>query len=171
MSVERASRRVLGIDPGLTITGYGCIEGRADAPRLVEAGVFRLVRGSAVRGPIPQRLAELDRDFRELLDRLRPDVIAIESLFAHYKHPATAILMGHARGVLMLAAHQTGATLVELKPNMVKNALVGHGHAGKRQVQTAVRDVFGLAEAPKPPDMADALAIALCAAHRLDLDA
>lgn len=159
--------RILGIDPGLTVTGYGCIEGTADRPTLVEAGVFRLVRGSGPRGPIVNRLAELDRDFRELLERIRPSVIAIESLFAHYKHPATAILMGHARGVLMLAAHQSGATIVELKPNMVKNAVVGHGHAGKRQVQLAIRDIFHLAEVPKPPDVADALAIALCAAQRV----
>lgn len=155
--------RILGIDPGLGITGYGCVE--SPERRLVEAGVFRLNRALA----IPARLAELDRDFRALLERLKPNVVAVESLFAHYKHPATAIAMGHARGVLLLAAHCSGARLVELRPNMVKKSLTGHGHATKHQMQAAIKGAFGLAKAPEPADMADALAVALCASSRLEL--
>lgn len=163
--------RVLGIDPGLRITGYGCLQGSPERPEIVEAGVFRLGKGGpsgdrASAASVSSRLAELDRDFRELLERTTPEVVAVESLFAHYKHPATAIVMGHARGVLLLAVREAGIQLVELKPNSVKKAITGFGHAGKPQMQRAVQSVFGLAEPPSPPDVADALAIALTASRR-----
>lgn len=162
--------RVLGIDPGTNITGFGCID-MADRPSLVEAGVFRL-KGSAVANGVDSlssRLAELDADVRDLLERVSPDVVAVESLFAHYKHPATAITMGHARGVILLAVQRCGAQLVELKPNEVKKALTGHGHASKSQIQHAVMAAYRLAELPTPEDMADAIAIATCAAWRVGL--
>jgi crossover junction endodeoxyribonuclease RuvC len=169
---------VLGIDPGLRITGYACLESsRAGiTPSIVEAGVFRLVRartrradGTAAPTPsVADRLVELDRDFRELLARSGPELVAIEGLFSHYRHPATAIVMGHARGVLLLAARQAGVEVMELKPREVKKAVSGFGGAGKGQVQHTMRDVFALAELPTPPDMADAMAIALCAARRLE---
>lgn len=157
--------RILGIDPGLRITGYGCVEGSADVPTLVEAGVVKLdkVKGRSVSA----RLAELDRDVRGLIERLAPAAVAVESLFAHYRHPATAIAMGHARGVILLAIERAGLELVEVKPNMVKKSLTGNGHAAKEQVQRCVQDVFGLADVPRPPDIADAIAIALCASHRV----
>lgn len=171
--------RVLGIDPGLLITGYGCVEdGRAGnrrgaSPALVEAGLIRL-GGSPASGKsgrrrvsIAERLAELDEDLRGMLGRLRPDAAAVESLFAHYAHPATAIAMAHARGVILLNMRRAGLPLVELKPNTVKKFIAGHGHAGKSQVQEAVRSALRLAAAPEPPDVADAIAIALCAAWRL----
>lgn len=123
-------------------------------------------RASMSAASVSARLAELDRDFREALGRLAPEVVAVESLFAHYKHPATAIVMGHARGVLLLAIRQAGCRLVELKPNEVKKSLTGHGHASKAQMQAAVQQTFDLAEPPSPPDVADAIAIALCAARR-----
>lgn len=174
--------RILGIDPGLRLTGYACIDGLGDRPALLEAGVLRLtLRGRAAAdskppqsGRVPisarsvsDRLAELDADFRELLARLRPEAVAIESLFAHYKHPATAIVMGHARGILLLAVRQANLRLIEYKPNEIKKSLTGHGHAAKDQMQRAVQAHFGLAEPPNPPDVADAIAIALCAARRL----
>jgi len=162
--------RILGIDPGLRLTGYACLDGRGDVPRLVEAGVLRLAKGrsgGASAASVSERLEELDTDFRELLTRLNPHAVGVESVFAHYKHPATAIVMGHARGVLLLAIRAAGLTLVELKPNAVKKSLTGHGHAGKGQMQRAVQAVFGLAEPPEPPDVADAVAIALCASRRL----
>lgn len=173
--------RVLGVDPGLRLTGYGCLDildTSPDEPRLVEAGVFRLAQrtrdedseGKTVSSAasVSARLVELDRDFRDALQRLTPDLVAVESLFAHYKHPATAIVMGHARGVLLLAIRQAGCRLVELKPNEVKKSITGHGHATKAQMQAAVQAVFGLAEPPSPPDIADALAIALCASRRTE---
>lgn len=116
---------------------------------------------------ISSRLVELDRDFGEALERLRPEIVAVESLFAHYKHPATAIVMGHARGVILLAIARSGVRLMEFKPNEIKKSLTGHGLADKGRMQRAIQTVFGLSEPPKPPDVADALAIALCAAGRL----
>lgn len=169
--------RVLGIDPGLRITGYACLDGLGDRPAIVEAGVFRL--GQPTRGgseparagaaSVSSRLGELDTDFRALLERVRPDAVAVEAIFAHYKHPATAIVMGHARGVLLLAIQNAGLRLLEYKPNAVKKSLTGNGHAGKSQMQRAVQAHFGLAAPPSPPDVADALAIALCACRRLPL--
>lgn len=173
--------RILGIDPGLRLTGYGCVEVvGAESPKLVEAGVFRLGKGGhrAGEGSAPgiraadaktvsSRLAELDRDFREALERLSPEVVAVESLFSHYAHPATAIVMGHARGVILLAIARAGVRLMEFKPNEIKKSLTGHGLADKGRMQRAIQSVFGLAQPPKPPDVADALAIALCAAGRL----
>lgn len=182
--------RILGVDPGLRLTGYACVDGLCDRPSLIEAGVLRLtLRGAADDGAdgdvanaaatpgrsrsaasartVSDRLAELDADFRELLTRLRPEAVAIESLFAHYKHPATAIVMGHARGVLLLAVRQARLRLIEYKPNEIKKSLTGHGHAAKDQMQRAVQAYFDLPEPPRPPDVADAIAIALCAARRL----
>ncbi len=170
--------RFLGIDPGLRLTGYACLQGTGEVPAIVEAGVIRLdvrpVPGHDGRKAVPSvsvRLEELDADFRALLARLRPDVVAVESLFAHYEHPATAIVMGHARGVLLLAVRHAGLTLVEFKPNEVKKSLTAFGLAGKAQVQRRVQEHFNLPEPPRPPDVADALAIALCAARRAPLAA
>lgn len=174
--------RILGIDPGLRITGYGCLAAAEGGETLVEAGAIRLGKRSAdgaVEGglaggsaaSVSERLVELDRDFRGLLDRLRPEAVAIESVFAHYKHPATAIVMGHARGVLLLAVRQAGLGLFELRPNEIKKSMTGFGHASKEQMQEAVRMRFGLAEAPSPPDVADAIAIASCGLDRFRLGA
>lgn len=158
--------RTLGIDPGLNLTGYACLESQDDGPGpplIVEAGVFRLGKGKSA---LSDRLVELDTDFRALIDRTRPQIVAIEALFAHYKHPATAIVMGHARGILLLAVARAGLQLLEFKPNAVKKSLTGHGHADKAQMQRAVQAEFNLAEPPRPPDVADAIAIALCACRR-----
>lgn len=167
--------RVLGIDPGLRITGYACLEGNAGSwggapPAIVEAGVFRLTAGGSGESArsVSERLDELDRDFRTLLTRVKPEVVAVESLFAHYKHPATAIVMGHARGVLLLAIKQFGVPLMEYKPNLIKKSMTGHGLATKEHMQRAVQAAFGLAKPPEPPDVADAIAIALCAMRRVE---
>lgn len=155
--------RVLGVDPGLRITGYACIEPGPARPAIIEAGVFRLPRAHAT---LAQRLDELDRDFSSLLERTSPQIVAVEGLFAHYKHPATAIIMGHGRGVLLLAAQRAGIPILELKPTQVKKSLTGFGGADKAQVQRAVQAECGLDTPPSPPDLADALAIALCTLHR-----
>ncbi len=171
--------RFLGIDPGLRVTGYGCVEGTGlrGGAKLVEAGAIRLVRASktgaeeepgevADAASVSSRLVELEGDVIGILDRLRPDVCAVEALFSHYKHPATAIVMGHARGVILLCLRRAGVKLVELRPAEVKKSMCGNGQAKKAQVQLAVQARFGLAEVPKPPDVADAIAIALCASER-----
>lgn len=157
--------RVLGVDPGLRITGYGCVDlvGATD-PRLVEGGVLRLLADR----PMPVRLQQLHADLGELLDDLKPEVVVVERLFTNYKHVQTAMLMGHARGVILLAAAQRGLDLDELAPAEIKKAVAGNGKATKAQMQEAVRSQCGLAEVPAPHDVADAIAIALCAARRLE---
>lgn len=168
---------VLGIDPGLRVTGYGCVRGGFSRHSLVEAGVIRLSRRDKEEGgaaSVSKRLIELERDFCAILDRLSPRVVAVEALFAHAAHPATAMIMGHARGVLLLEIARRKLRLVELPPRLVKKTLTGSGKAEKSQMQRAIQEYFGLAALPKPPDVADALAIAVCAAERsrlgIDLD-
>lgn len=158
--------RVLGIDPGLRVTGYGCID---PGPRLVEAGLVRLVPARSAPLPsVADRLVELDADLAQLLRRLQPDAVAVESLFAHWRHPATAAALGHARGVILLRARHASLTLLELPPKEVKRAVCGYGQAPKEQIQRAVQTHLGLDQPPRPADVADALAIALCAAARLN---
>jgi crossover junction endodeoxyribonuclease RuvC len=157
--------RVLGIDPGLNITGYGLIElgGTRSEPAIVEAGAIR----THARGEIGERIAQIHADLCELIAEHRPDFAAVENLYAHYKHPRTAILMAHARGTVLLACRQADVPVRNLAATMVKRSLTGNGHASKRQMQLAVQSLCRLDELPDPPDVADALAIALCAARRL----
>ena len=151
--------RVLGIDPGLNITGYGVVDFRAGDFALVEAGTIR----TDTKAGIPHRIEQIHADLTELLTEFKPDLVAIEKLYAHYKHPRTAILMAHARGVVMLAAQQAGVAVRDMPATMVKKSLTGNGHASKHQVQRAIQSEYGLKELPEPADVADALAIALCA--------
>jgi crossover junction endodeoxyribonuclease RuvC len=168
-TVGSPTRRILGIDPGLSLTGYGCVDlvaGRQE-PRLVEGGVLRL----KTRAPMPYRLAQLYDDLTALIDELQPGLMVVEQLFSHYRHVRTSILMGHARGVVLLAGQSRGVEIDELQPTEVKKAITGHGHATKLQVQQAIMAQCRLEVAPSPPDVADAIAIALCAARRLPVDA
>lgn len=159
--------RVLGIDPGLRLTGYGAVHLRSPLapPALLEAGVIRLPASAAIE----QRLAHLHHDLLALIDELQPSVLAVEKLYAHYKHPRTAILMAHARGVILLAARQRNLDLVHLPATTVKKSMTGHGHASKAQMQSAVQSYFRLASPPEPPDVADAIAIAVTCAQRQSL--
>lgn len=161
----------MGIDPGLRLTGYACIDIRdpslavstpGEGIEIIEAGVFRL--GST--RTISERLMELDTDLCEVIQRLGPSLIAVEKLYSHYKHPTTAAIMGHARGVVLLGIRRAGIQLLELGATEVKKSLTGHGHASKSQVQRAVASQLGMAMMPEPPDVADAIAIALCAGRR-----
>jgi len=154
--------RVLGIDPGLNITGYAAVEFGAGEPRIVEAGTIR----TDAKGQMPARVAQIHADLAELIGELKPDLVAIEQLYAHYKHPRTAILMAHARGTVLLAAEQAGVAIRSLAATHVKKSLTGNGHASKQLVQRAVQAVCKLKAVPEPPDVADALAIALCAGRR-----
>jgi len=157
--------RVLGIDPGLANTGYACVElrPRRDEPRLIEAGVLRL----AARRSIPYRLRQLEEDLEEVLKELRPHRVAVERVFTHVRNLRTAIVMAHARGVVLLAAERRGLPIDEFAPAAVKKALTGRGNADKRQVQLAVMGQCGLDRPPSPSDVADAIAIALTAARRV----
>jgi len=157
--------RVLGIDPGLRLTGYGLVAlaPKALEPTLVEAGVIRLTASHSLE----RRIAQLHSDLVDLIGELKPTRLAVEKLYAHYKHPRTAILMGHARGVILLAAQQHGLPIDHLPATEVKRAVTGHGHASKGQIQRAVQSQCRLAQLPEPPDVADAIAIALTSARRL----
>lgn len=133
---------------------------------VVEAGVVRLMPKSGPTPSVEARLLELDRDLAEMMERLRPDLVAVEALFAHYDHPATAVKMAHARGVILLAARRAGVELAEITPAEVKRAVTGSGRAQKGQMQESVRALLGIREPLDPPDVADALGIAMAAAAR-----
>jgi len=155
--------RVCGIDPGLQRTGYGVVESAGGRFCILEAGVLRPGPSDDTLG---RRLAVLAEGLDELLAEQRPDAVAVEQLYAHYRHPRTAILMGHARGVILLTAAQRGLPVVDLPATAIKRFIAGSGHAGKDQVQRMVAQALGLKAPPEPPDVADALAIALCALQR-----
>jgi len=160
---SRSTHRVLGIDPGLNITGYGVVDFRGREPAIVEAGTIR----TDPKGDMPRRIEQIHADLGRLIAEVNPDLIAIEKLYAHYKHPRTAILMAHARGVVLLAARQANIAVRNLEATRVKKSLTGNGHASKAQVQRAIRRLCNLPEMPEPPDVADALAIALCAGRQM----
>ena len=193
--------RVLGIDPGLRITGYGLLaidlpddndHGSRDIsngvntsiqaadtrcasrslallrePRLLEAGVIRLDSKLVMEA----RLDQLHRELVEVIQEHQPQCLVVEKLFAHYNHPRTAILMGHARGVILLAARQHNLPVTHLPATEVKKAVTGYGRASKQQIQRSIQCQFNLPTMPSPPDVADALAIALAASRRMMMNA
>ncbi len=162
-------QRVLGIDPGLRLTGYGVVvvnDGQIE-PSLLEAGVITL----DAKLSLEDRLDQLHRDLTLVIEELKPDHLAVEKLYAHYKHPRTAILMAHARGVVLLAARQHRLPVIHLPSTEVKRAITGYGHASKHQMQAAVQTQCRLATLPSPPDVADAIGIAMTFARRLALTA
>jgi crossover junction endodeoxyribonuclease RuvC len=152
--------RTIGIDPGTAIMGWGIVEFEQGQPRLVAAGALTTPAGMAQ----PERLRRLYDGLRELLALHRPDNAAIEELFFG-KNVNTAITVGQARGVALLALVQAGLPIQEYKPTVVKQAVAGYGGADKRQMQEMVRVTLGLASVPRPDDAADALAIAICHAY------
>ena len=152
------SVRILGVDPGLNITGYGLLEVARGRIQVCEAGV---VRGRSKQS-LADRLAEIHTGVADVIASLKPDWMALEQLYSHYKHPRTAILMGHARGVICLAAAEASVSVVPYSATQIKKVLTGNGRAPKSQMQLAIRRELALAEVPDPPDVADALAVALC---------
>src|SRR5579864_8653260 len=155
--------RILGIDPGLQLSGYGVLDWKPVRPVLLDGGVIRLDS----KTPLADRLVELETELESLLQEHKPDVCAVEQLYAHYAHPRTAMLMGHARGVILLVARRNGIRVEQFAANRVKQSLTGHGHASKMQVQRAVQSQWNLASLPEPPDVADALAVAFCCGMHL----
>jgi crossover junction endodeoxyribonuclease RuvC len=154
--------RVLGIDPGLNITGYAVLEAAAGGPRLCEAGVIR----GRTRRSLSARLVEMHDGVREVLEQFLPVAMALEQLYSHYQRPRTAILMGHARGVICLAATQAEVPVFHYAATQVKKVLTGNGRASKQQIQRAVERELALPRTPEPADVSDALAIALCHFYR-----
>jgi crossover junction endodeoxyribonuclease RuvC len=162
MTTVNSPHRVLGVDPGLNTTGYGVLEAAVGGPRLCEAGVVR----GRTRGSLTARVAEIHTGISEVIAALNPTAMALEELYSHYERPRTSILMGHARGVICLAAAQAGIAVIHYSATQVKKALTGSGRAPKSQIQEAVRRELRLSSPPEPPDVADALAIALCHFYR-----
>ncbi len=152
--------RILGIDPGLAIVGFGLIEADAGRTQLLQYGTVTTPAGL----PLSDRLVQLERDTEELLAQLRPDAIAIEELFFS-NNITTGIAVAHARGILLCTAAKSGIPLYEYTPMQVKQAVVGYGLAEKRQVMDMVKRLLKLRSVPRPDDAADALAIALCHAR------
>ena len=152
--------RVLGIDPGSQRTGYGCVDSDGRRHRLVRCGAIR----AAGEGRFPDRLALIYRELTAVIRDCVPECVAIENLF-HATNVRSALVLGHARGVAMLAAVEAGIPVVEYTPAEIKRAVVGYGRAEKTQVQRMMKLLLGLDSVPTPHDAADALAVAICHLH------
>jgi len=150
--------RILGVDPGLNITGYGVLDGEGETITVVEAGVVR----TDPKAAIECRLRQIGCEMQGIVDQFKPEAMAVEELYSHYGHPKTAIIMGHARGVLFLKAAEAGLPVYPYASTRIKKSLTGNGRASKRQMQLMIASTLGLPEPPEPPDVADALAVALC---------
>ena len=155
---EMPRERILGIDPGLNITGYGVLELTDAGVRVREAGVIR----GRTRGPLADRVHEIHAGVVEVIQSYRPAVLALEELYSHYQRPRTAILMGHARGVICLAAAQNNVPVKDYSATRIKKIVTGSGRASKNQIQQSIRRELNLDSIPESSDVADALAIALC---------
>jgi len=157
---------ILGIDPGTAITGYGIIK--------LLGNKFQVVTYDCIRTPaedsLDRRLHKVYQEIQSLINRYQPDHFVIEELFFN-KNVRTALAVGHARGVAILAAAQLGLPVYEYTPLQVKQAVVGYGRAEKSQVQSMVKIILGLQAVPKPDDVADALALAICHAHSHKINA
>ncbi len=154
--------RIFGIDPGSERTGYGCVETEGGRHVLVACGAIT----APARDAFPNRLAHIHRELTALLSTCRPGCVAIENLF-YSTNVRSALKLGHARGVAMLAAVEAGCSVVEYTPAEVKRAVVGYGRAEKHQVQQMIKLLLGLTRVPTPHDAADALAVAICHLHSM----
>ena len=152
--------RIFGIDPGSERTGYGCIESAGSRHRLVICGSLF----APARATFPEKLQIIHAGLKALLERHRPDCVAIEDIF-YARNVRSALKLGHARGVALLAASQSGLPVVEYSPAEIKRAVVGYGRAEKPQVQDMIKLLLGLESKPSPHDVADALAVAVCHIH------
>ncbi len=151
---------ICGIDPGLGTTGYAIVRVTGGRPRIVDAGVFR----ATATLPLSERLVQLTDDFSAVIEQYRPSMVGVEKLYSHYKHPKTAIQMGHARGVLLSVAGRSQIPIIGMAATRIKRFLTGNGRASKVQMQAAIQATFNLPAPPEPNDVADAIAIAYCCA-------
>ena len=154
--------KVFGIDPGSDRTGYGCIDTDGSRHRIIVSGAIK----AAALAAFPEKLLQIHVGLAMLLDECRPDCVAIENLF-HASNARSALKLGHARGVAMLAAVEAGLPVAEYTPAEIKRAVVGYGRADKHQVQQMVKLILGLPALPTPHDAADALAVAICHVHSM----
>lgn len=147
--------RILGIDPGLGTTGYGIIEDRTF--KLIEAGIIK----TQANIPIQSRLKKIFDSLTEIIKEHKPGVLVLEKIYSHYRHPTTAILMGHARAAACLASGIHEIRLVNYPSTKIKKTITGNGHASKQQVQRMVQNILKLKDPPQPVDVSDALAMAI----------
>ena len=152
--------RVIGVDPGTAITGWGIVEGDGDDLKMVAGGVITTAAGT----PLPKRLQIIYRELTEIVNQWQPELAAIEELFFS-KNAKTALAVGHGRGAAMLALANANLPITEYKPLEVKQAVTGHGGADKKQIQQMVKLLLSLDDVPRPDDAADALAVAICHLH------
>ncbi len=152
--------RILGIDPGLAKCGYAVIDYDGRAPRAVEYGLIK----TKAKTPIPTRLHEIVRELEQIIDEFKPEECAVERVYFH-KNVSTAIDVAMVMGAAIVLASEKGLSTRQYAPLQIKRAIVGNGRADKRQVQKMVAALYDLDEIPKPPDVADALAVALTHAH------
>ncbi|MCP4634287.1 MAG: crossover junction endodeoxyribonuclease RuvC [candidate division Zixibacteria bacterium] len=146
----------MGIDPGTDITGYGIVRCNGAAELLVEAGI---IRGG--KGELHEKLNSIYKELVGIISEFHPSRIAIEQLYAHYKHPRTSIIMGHARGVIMLAASQAGLEISSYPATEIKKTISGNGRASKEKLSRIITEIFNLEKQPDYLDISDALAVAL----------
>jgi len=150
--------KILGIDPGLIRTGYGIVETEsAGRAAFIEAGVIKTVQSQG----ISKRLYVIYENLEDIIKTHTPSVIVLEKIYSHYKHPATSILMGHARGVVCLLCGINSIRLVNYSATHIKKAVTGNGRASKKQIQSMVKELLKLKKNPEPFDVSDALAIAI----------
>lgn len=155
--------RILGIDPGLQVCGYACLQMSADGEKLIEAGVIQ-TDGTLT---IEKRLNQIAEDTVSLLEKFRPEIVAVEELYSHYAHPRTAILMGHARGVILQSCAKAGIEIKSFSATRIKKSITGNGRASKEQMQRTIQRILSLPDLPEPSDVADAVAAALCCANSI----
>jgi crossover junction endodeoxyribonuclease RuvC len=155
--------RILGIDPGLQVCGYACLEAERGEEKLIEAGIIRTERDDVLE----QRLNRIAEDIESLLSSFTPEVVAVEELYSHYAHPRTAILMGHARGVILQKCAAAAIEVRSFSATRIKKSVTGNGRASKEQIQRTIQTILCLAELPEPNDVADAIAAAMCCANSI----
>lgn len=151
---------IIGIDPGYAITGFGVLEYEGNHFKLIESGSIQTKAGI----PLPTRIAKIYDDMNGLIEKYKPDAIAIEELFFN-RNTTTAIGVAQGRGAVLIAAAKTNTPIYEYTPLQVKQGVTGYGRADKKQVQMMVKTVLGLEKVPKLDDTTDAIAIGICHAH------
>ncbi|MHC4645557.1 MAG: crossover junction endodeoxyribonuclease RuvC [Planctomycetota bacterium] len=153
--------RILGIDPGLRICGYAVLEAGPAGHKLIEAGILRTSKDEAIES----KLNQIAQDIRTVLKTFKPQVVAVEQLYSHYAHPRTAILMGHARGVILQKVAEASVEVRSFSATRIKKSVTGNGRASKEQMQRAIQGILSLPALPEPSDVADAIAAAVCCAN------
>jgi crossover junction endodeoxyribonuclease RuvC len=149
---------IIGIDPGLQITGYGILAAVGTEVRVLEAGVIR----TNGKDTLENKLSEIFKETGEIIDQYHPEYVAIEELYSHYAHPKTAIIMAHARGIVFLQAARNNIPVVSYASTRIKKSLTGNGRASKAQMQRMIKTALNLKKDVFSADTADALAVALC---------